>query len=429
MATKPKPKRKAKGAPEVSNYDIVNHWFDLAADRMGLREDIRAVMRSSYREVQVQIPVMLADDRIHVFSGFRVQHNGARGPYKGGIRYHPEVDLDEVRALATLMTWKTAVAGIPFGGAKGGVNCDASALGEAELQQITRSFIDKIEKVLGPQRDIPAPDVGTNAQTMAWMMDEYGKLHGHTPAIVTGKPISLEGSYGREAATGRGIVHMFREAAPALGLQPPDCRVVIQGFGNVGSWAARILVQLGCTVVGVSDAHGALHAEEGLDPDALQSHLAAGGTLPEYESDGVEPITPEELLALECEVFIPAALGGMINAGNADTLNARMVVEGANSPTTPKADEILVDKGVQVVPDVMANAGGVVVSYFEWVQNLQHFRWDEREVNEKLGAIMRRAYREVAARASEDEVSLRVAAYQTGIERVVEAARTRGYIR
>jgi glutamate dehydrogenase (NAD(P)+) len=427
MATKPR--RKPKGAPEVSNYEIVNHWFDLAADRMDLRDDIRAVVRTSYREVQVQIPVMLADGRIHVFTGFRVQHNGARGPYKGGIRYHPEVDLDEVRALATLMTWKTAVVGIPFGGAKGGVNCDATALDEAELQQITRSFIDKIEKVLGPQRDIPAPDVGTNAQTMAWMMDEYGKLHGHTPAIVTGKPISLEGSYGREAATGRGIVHMFREAAPALALQPSDCRVVIQGFGNVGSWTARIIAQLGCTVIGVSGAHGALHAEEGIDPEALQAHVRAGGTLLEYEAEGVEPIKPEELLGLECEVFIPAALGGMINAGNADQLNTRMVVEGANSPTTPKADEILAGKGVHVVPDVMANAGGVVVSYFEWVQNLQHFRWDEREVNEKLGTIMRRTYREVAARAAEDEVSLRVAAYQSGIERVVEAARTRGYIR
>jgi glutamate dehydrogenase (NAD(P)+) len=428
MATKPtrKPKAKKAKTAEVSNYDIVNHWFDLAADRMGLRDDIRAVVRSSYREVQVQIPVMLGDGKIHVFNGFRVQHNGARGPYKGGIRYHPEVDLDEVRALATLMTWKTAVAGIPFGGAKGGVNCDASALDEAELQQITRSFIDKIEKVLGPQRDIPAPDVGTNAQTMAWMMDEYGKLHGHTPAIVTGKPISLEGSYGREAATGRGIVHMFREAAPGIGLQPAGCRVVLQGFGNVGSWAARIIAQLGCTIVGVSDAHGALHAEEGLDPEALARHVAEGGKVGEYA--GGEPITPDELLALECEVFIPAALGGMIHAGNADLLNTRMVVEGANSPTTPQADEILAGKGVHVVPDVMANAGGVVVSYFEWVQNLQHFRWDEREVNEKLGAIMRRTYREVSARASEDEVSLRVAAYQTGIERVVEAARTRGYI-
>ena len=281
MATKRA--RKSKGKPEVSNYEIVNHWFDVAADRMELRDDIREVMRSSYREVKVQIPVTLGDGKIHVFSGFRVQHNGARGPYKGGIRYHPEVDLDEVRALATLMTWKTAVAGIPFGGAKGGVDCDPHALDEAELQQVTRSFIDKIEKVLGPQRDIPAPDVGTNAQTMAWMMDEYGKLHGHTPAIVTGKPISLEGSYGREAATGRGIVHMFREAAPALGLRPDECRVVLQGFGNVGSWAARIIAQLGCTVIGVSDAHGALHAEDGIDPEALAAHVREGGKVSEFE--------------------------------------------------------------------------------------------------------------------------------------------------
>jgi glutamate dehydrogenase (NAD(P)+) len=426
MATKRT--RKSKSAPEVSNYDIVNHWFDLAADRMELRDDIREVVRTSYREVQVQVPVMLGDGKIHVFKGFRVQHNGARGPYKGGIRYHPEVDLDEVRALATLMTWKTAVAGIPFGGAKGGVNCDATALDESELQQITRSFIDKIEKVLGPQRDIPAPDVGTNAQTMAWMMDEYGKLHGHTPAIVTGKPISLEGSYGREAATGRGIVHMFREAGTALGLQAADCRVVLQGFGNVGSWAARIIAQLGATVIAVSDAHGAVHAEAGLDPEALAQHVREGGKVAEFEGEGAEAITPEELLALECEVFIPAALGGMIHAGNADQLNTRILVEGANSPTTPQADEILAGKGVHVVPDVMANAGGVVVSYFEWVQNLQHFRWDEREVNEKLGSIMRRTYREVSARASEDEVPMRVAAYQTGIERVVDAARTRGYI-
>ncbi len=415
--------------PEVSNYEIVNHWFDLAADRMELRDDIREVMRSSYREVQVQVPVTLADGKIHVFKGFRVQHNGARGPYKGGIRYHPEVDLDEVRALATLMTWKTAVAGIPFGGAKGGVDCDSRALGESELQQVTRSFIDKIEKVLGPQRDIPAPDVGTNAQTMAWMMDEYGKLHGHTPAIVTGKPISLEGSYGREAATGRGIVHMFREAAPALGLQPADCRVVLQGFGNVGSWAARILAQLGATVIAVSDSHGAVHAEEGLDPEALALHVREGGKVAEFDGEGAEAITAKELLALECEAFIPAALGGMIHAGNADQLNTRILVEGANSPTTPQADDILEGKGVHVVPDVMANAGGVVVSYFEWVQNLQHFRWDEREVNEKLGSIMRRTYREVSARASEEEVPMRVAAYQTGIERVVDAARTRGYIR
>jgi len=412
---------------ELSSYETVNHWFDLAADRLDLPEDVRAVLRSSYREVQVQIPIRLADGHTQVYSGYRVQHNGARGPYKGGIRYHPEVDLDEVRALATLMSWKTAIAGIPFGGAKGGVNVDTTQLSTAELQKVTRSFIDKIEKVLGPTRDIVAPDVGTNAQTMAWMMDEYGKLHGHTPAIVTGKPIALEGSYGREAATGRGVVYMYREAAPALGLAPAETRVVVQGFGNVGAWAARIIAQLGCTVIAVSDASGAVHCEAGLDPHALHDYVREGGKLPEYDTDGAHAISPEDLLGVECEVLIPAALGGMIHAENAGDIRARMIIEGANSPTTPQADEILSEAGVLVIPDVMANAGGVIVSYFEWVQNLQHFRWDEREVNDKLGTAMRRSYREVTARARED-APLRVAAYETGIERVVEAARIRGYI-
>jgi glutamate dehydrogenase (NAD(P)+) len=387
---------------------------------------VRAVLRSAYREVQVQIPVRLSDGKLHVFSGYRVQHNGARGPYKGGVRYHPEVDLDEVRALASLMTWKTAIVDVPFGGAKGGVNCPAGELERAELQKVTRSFMDKIEKVLGPTRDIPAPDVNTNAQVMAWMMDEYGKLHGHTPAIVTGKPIALEGSYGREAATGRGLVFCFREAAPALGLSPSDTRFVIQGYGNVGSWAARIMQQLGCKLVGASDAHGAIRNDAGIDANTLAEHVDQGGKVSEFE--GAEEITPDELLAIECEVFIPAALGGMIHAANADELNCRVVIEGANSPTTPTADEILTDKGVFVIPDVMANAGGVVVSYFEWAQNLQHFRWDEREVNDKLGTIMRRAYREVQARAKEDDVPMRVASYELGIERVLDAARTRGYI-
>jgi glutamate dehydrogenase (NAD(P)+) len=412
---------------EVSNYEIVSHYFDVAADRLGVPDDVRAVLRSAYREVQVQIPVRLSDGRIHVFSGYRVQHNGARGPYKGGVRYHPEVDLDEVRALASLMTWKTAIAGIPFGGAKGGINCPAGDLQESEVESITRSFMDKIEKVLGPTRDIPAPDVNTNAQVMAWMMDEYGKLHGHTPAVVTGKPIALEGSYGRESATGRGLVYLYREAAPSLGLTPANTRFVVQGYGNVGSWAARIMQQLGCRMVGASDAHGAIRSEAGIDANALARHVEDGGKLPEFE--GVDAIGPDELLEVECEVFVPAALGGMIHADNADRLNCRLVIEGANSPTTPAADEILADAGVSVIPDVMANAGGVVVSYFEWVQNLQHFRWDEREVNDKLGTIMRRAYREVLARTKEEEgASLRVAAYETGIERVLEAARIRGYV-
>jgi glutamate dehydrogenase (NAD(P)+) len=425
----PKPQQEeTPSRAEVSNYEIVTHYFGVAADRLKLRDDVAEVLLSSYREVKVQIPVALDDGRIHVFSGFRVQHNGARGPYKGGVRFHPEVDLDEVRALAALMTWKTAIVEIPYGGAKGGVDCPASDLSEEHLQKVARQFMSKTEKVLGPTRDIPAPDVGTNAQVMAWMMDEYGKLHGHTPACVTGKPISLEGSWGREAATGRGLVYAFKEAAQQLGIDPADARFVVQGYGNVGSWAARELADLGATLVGASDAHGAIRCDQGIDAHKLADHSKEAGHVIDFAGDGVDHIKPDELLEIDCDVFIPAALGGMIHESNADRLRAKVVVEGANSPTTPKADDILSDKGVYVIPDVMANAGGVVVSYFEWVQNLQHFRWDEDEVNARLGKIMRKAYKTVHDRAEEEGVSLRVAAYEIGIERVVEASRTRGYI-
>jgi len=410
----------------MSNLQTVRHWFALAAERLELRDDLAEVMRSPYREVSVQIPVELVDGRIHCFQGYRVQHNAARGPYKGGIRFHPDVDIDEVRALAELMSWKTAIVDVPFGGAKGGVNVAPELLAEGELQQVARSFIDKIEKVLGPTRDIPAPDIGTNAQVMAWFMDEYGKLHGHTPAIVTGKPISLGGSLGREAATGRGVIEVFTAAAPAAGIDPSQARVAIQGFGNVGSWAARIAQDLGVTVVAVSDVHGAAHCEAGIDAHALTAHVAGGGQVGEF--DGVDRIAPDELLAVECDLFVPAALGGMIHSTNAGSMRCRMVVEGANSPLTPGADEILEDKGVEIVPDLLANAGGVVVSYFEWVQNLQHFRWEEADVNQRLAAIMRRAFDEVATKAENEQVPLRVAAYALGIERVVEAARTRGYV-
>jgi glutamate dehydrogenase (NAD(P)+) len=411
---------------EISSYEIVTHYFERAADRLGLPDDLQAVLRSSYREVQVQVPVRRRDGLIHVYSGYRVQHNGARGPYKGGVRYHPEVELDEVRALAALMTWKTAIVGIPYGGAKGGINCPAQELERDELERLTRDFIHKIDRVIGPMRDIPAPDVNTNAQVMAWMMDEYGKLHGHTPAIVTGKPIELGGSYGREAATGRGLVYAFREAAPHIGLNAAEARVIIQGFGNVGSWAGRILEDLGAKVVAVQDQNGEIRNDEGIDTHALTTHLRAGGHIEEFE--GGEAIPASEFLGTPCDVLIPAALGGMIHGDNADQIQARMIVEGANSPTTPKADEMLEDRGIWIIPDILANAGGVVVSYFEWVQNLQHFRWDEREVNDKLGTIMRRSFREVHERARNDGCSLRIAGYQTGMERVVEAARTRGYI-
>src|SRR3954447_6898224 len=412
---------------EVSNWDIVNHYFDIACERLALRDDVANVMRSSYREVQVQVPVSLNDGKIHVFSGFRVQHNGARGPYKGGIRYHPEVDLDEVRALAMLMTWKTAVVGIPFGGAKGGINCDARQLDARELQVITRSFMDKIEKVLGPTRDIPAPDVGTNAQTMAWLMDEYGKLHGHTPAIVTGKPIALEGSYGREAATGRGVIFTLEEALAQLDMKFEGLTFAIQGFGNVGSWAARILHDKGGKCIAVDTVDGSIRSEDGIDPHRLYEFLFdEDGKITEFP-DG-RTTSKEDFLETKCDVFIPAALGGAIHEHNADVLNCRIVLEGANSPTTPKADEILHDKGVYVAPDVLCNAGGVIVSYFEWVQNLQHFRWDEEEVNDRLEKIIKRGFAEVAEKCKADQTTPRIAAYELGIARVVEAAQTRGYI-
>jgi glutamate dehydrogenase (NAD(P)+) len=422
------PQRADAHVAEISSFDLVNHWFDVAAERLDIREDLQAVLRSSYREVQVQVPVRLSDGRVHTLSGYRVQHNGARGPYKGGIRYHPDVDLDEVRALAMLMSWKTAIAGVPFGGAKGGINVDVKKCEGHELEQVTRSFIDKIQKLLGPTRDIPAPDVNTNAQVMAWMMDEYGKLHGFTPAIVTGKPVALGGSKGREAATGRGVVYAFEQVAKQLDMSMEDTRVTIQGYGNVGSWAGRILQDYGAKIVGVSDAEGAVRCDTGLDAYALADHVAEGGEVSEFGGEGAEPITHTELFECECDLLIPAALDGSIHKHNADDLNCRVIVEGANAPTTPDADAILEDRGILVVPDVLANAGGVVVSYFEWVQNLQHLAWEEEEVNSKLHRIMCRAYREVAERAEREEVSMRVAAYEQGVERVLHASQMRGYM-
>jgi glutamate dehydrogenase (NAD(P)+) len=420
---------------ETSSFGAVSHYFDVAADRLGIAQGLRNVVRTAEREVQVQIPIRLSDGEMHVFTGYRVQHNSARGPYKGGIRCHQHLSLDEVRALAALMTWKAAIVDVPFGGAKGGIDCPAQEFTEAELESVTRAFVDKIGDVLGPNRDIPAPDVNTNAQVMAWIMDEYGKLYGDNPAVVTGKPVSLGGTLGRESATGRGVVHAYREAARGLNLTPQATRVVVQGFGNVGAWAARIMTELGCRLVGVSNTSGAIHCEAGIDPASLLRHLADEGRLVEYPeaggADGAEPVTPEELMALDCDVLIPAALGGALNVGNASSVRARMVVEGANNPTTPEADAILNEKGVLMIPDVLANAGGVIVSYFEWVQDLQHFGWDEREVNDRLATRMRRAYHEVQERARANRTPMRVAAYELGIERVVEAGRLRrhrGYV-
>ena len=358
-----------------------------------------------------------------------MQHNGARGPYKGGLRYHPEVDLDEVRALAMLMTWKTAIVGHPLRRREGRRQLPGrQARAQPSCRRSRARFMDKIDKVLGPNRDIMAPDVNTNAQVMAWLMDEYGKLNGHTPAIVTGKPIALEGSYGRESATGRGLVYMFREAAPKLGLSPASTHRVDPGLrqrrlvGRPHPAAARAY---GSSASRTRTARSATTPAS--TPASCASSSSSGGKLTEFE--GVEPIPPEDLLSIPCDVLVPAALGGMIHEGNVDSIQCRMLLEGANSPTTPGADEVLNEKGVYVIPDVMANAGGVVVSYFEWVQNMQHFRWEEREINDKLGNIMRRAFREVDAVAKERDLTPpRARPTSSGIERVVETAQLRGYI-
>ncbi|MGI8727942.1 MAG: Glu/Leu/Phe/Val family dehydrogenase [Solirubrobacterales bacterium] len=412
---------------KISDLEVVRHHFEWAWEALGLPDDIRSVFWEPYREVSVQIPVKLQNGNTHLYRGYRIQHNGARGPYKGGIRFHPEVDDDEVRALASMMTWKTAIADVPFGGAKGGVNCAADELEPAEVEKIARSFMGKIYKVLGPTRDIPAPDVNTNAQVMAWMMDEYGKLNGHTPACVTGKPIELEGSLGRDAATGRGCVYMYREASGKVGLSPSSTTFTVQGYGNVGSWIGRIMEDLGASMVAVSDAHGAIRNNGGIDAQALYDHIhSEGGKLVEFA--GAEEISAGDLYEVPCDVFFPSALGGMIHEDNADLMKCKMLVEGANNPTTFTADEIFEQNGVYVVPDLMANAGGVICSYFEWVQNLQHFSWEEREVNDKLGTMMRKTFRSVAQQAEKDELSLRKAAFKLAIGRVVSASRTRGYV-
>ncbi len=411
---------------ENSGLETVNHYVELVSDRLELGVDMRKVLKTPYREITVQVPMKMDDGAIRLFFGYRVQHNGARGPYKGGLRFHKKVDLDEVRSMASLMSWKTALVDIPFGGAKGGVNCSCKMLSKIELEAISRSFMSKVQRVLGPTRDIMAPDMGTDEQVMAWMMDEYGKYHGHTPAIVTGKPISLGGSVGRESAPARSLVFLFQEAASEAGISSTKASVAIQGFGQVGYWTARFMRDAGCKVVGLATSDGAVCEPDGIDVEAAHEFISNGGSLIDF--DGAEKIDLNQFYGLECDVFVPAALAGTINRKTVELLKCKMVLEGANSPTTPAADEALEEKGIFVIPDILANSGGVIVSYFEWVQNLQHFRWDEHEVSERLIDIVRRAYREARGRSLERDISLRLASYELGMERVAEAERTRGYI-
>ncbi|MBI4551603.1 MAG: glutamate dehydrogenase, partial [Candidatus Latescibacteria bacterium] len=399
----------------VRSYQIANSQFDVAAGRMGLDRDLGVLIKTPNFEMKAEVPIRMDDGRLVVFIGYRVQHNGARGPHKGGVRYHPDVDMEEVTGLAALMTWKTALVNIPFGGAKGGVNCDPKGLSARELELITRRFTLAIDAVIGPYHDIPAPDVNTNAQVMSWMMDEYSRRHGYSPAVVTGKPISLGGSLGREAATGRGCAIVLREAARDYGLDLKKATVAIQGFGNVGSHAARFLRAEGCRIVAVSDAQGGIANPDGLDPEQVLAHARNAGTV--VGAPHAETISNQELLAFDCDVLVPAALGGVITRSNAGQIKAKIILEGANAPTTPDADAMLGRRGVIVIPDILANAGGVTVSYFEWTQNIQQFSWDEDHVVAELTKVLTRAYREVYVLAQKEGVSLRTAAYMIAVQR------------
>ncbi len=407
-----------------SAFDIVMKTFDHAASYVDIDEGYAELIKSIDREVRVEIPTRLDNGDLKVFIGYRVQHNNARGAYKGGIRYHQDVDLDEVRALAALMTLKTAVVGIPYGGGKGGVTIDPRTLSTTELERMTRMFIDKIDPIIGPQEDIPAPDVNTNAQVMAWMMDAYSRRHGHSPGIVTGKPIELGGSQGRAEATGRGAIIVLREAAKTYNIDLASSTAAIQGFGNVGSHAAECLDDLGCKIIAISDVSGAILNQDGINIPAAMKHVRNHQTLEGFE--GGSRITNEELLELECDVLIPAALGRVITIENVDNIKARIIVEGANEPITGRADAVLADRGVIVLPDVLANAGGVTVSYFEWVQNLQQFHWELEEVRQKLDAILVKSFNSIHEIAMKHQVSLRLAAYILAIERLEKATRLRG---
>lgn len=413
-------------ANEMSPFDEVNMFFDAACERLNLDDGLRKMLRKPWRELAVSVPVRMDNGDIKVFNGYRIQHNGAKGPYKGGTRYHPQADLDEIRSLASLMTWKNALVDIPYGGAKGGVQCDPHELSEGELNRITRRYTQQIEHFIAPNRDIPAPDMGTNSQTMTWMMDAYGQIHGYSPAVVTGKPVEFGGSVGRDSATGRGAVFVMQSSASDLGIDVSTAKVIVQGFGQVGSWTVRLLGEMGCTVVGVSEHLGGVYNPNGLDIDALVKYRSDTGNV--FGFPGGDAVTNNELLELECDFLIPAAIDRVIHKGNAAKIKANVVVEAANHPLTPEADDILNDRGIKVLPDILVNAGGVVVSYFEWSQNLYQHSWELDRVNYELNKIMTKAYGEVFSVSSREGITLREAAFMIGVGRVADVVALRGFI-
>lgn len=409
----------------LNSLDVVNHFFGMAARTLRLDDRLAFLIQNTDRELRVEVPLVRDDGTLEVLTGYRVQHNNARGPYKGGLRYHPEVDAAEVTALASLMTWKTALVGVPFGGAKGGISVDPTQLTPRERERLTRRFVQAIDPVIGPQEDIPAPDVNTEAQTMAWFMDEYSRRHGYTPAIVTGKPPAVGGSLGRKEATGLGVVITAEKAAAAAGLSLKGARVIVQGFGNVGSHAAQFLAERGAVVVGISDLSGGKYHPAGIDLAAALRLQAETGTI--RDLPGAESRSNAELLESPCDLLVPAALDRVLTGANAGRIQARLIVEGANAPTTFEADAVFRERGVQVVPDILANAGGVTVSYFEWVQNLQQMPWPVEQVHARLAGILDTAFAATRAAAARHRVTLREAAYILAVERVAEATRLRGF--
>ena len=399
--------------------------FDIAADMLGLDDGLRRILKQPERELTVSFPVKMDNGDIQVFTGYRVHHNYTRGPAKGGIRYHPRVSLEQMRALAMLMTWKCGVVNIPFGGAKGGVAVDPGTLSVGELERLTRRFTAELGVLIGPDRDIPAPDVGTNAQVMAWIMDTYAMHRGHTvPAVVTGKPLNIGGSHGRNEATARGLISVLREAAEALSFDITGARIAIQGFGNVGASSARMLSDMGARVVAVSDSKGGIYNQHGLPISDIFAHKAETGSVVGFRD--ADTITNAELLELPCDILVPAALETQITSANAERVRARIIGEAANGPLTAEADEMQYERGVFVIPDILAGAGGVTVSYFEWVQGLQEFFWTEREVNAQLDRVMSNAFNQVLQLTQQHGVHLRTAAYMQGVRRVADAIAIRG---
>jgi glutamate dehydrogenase (NAD(P)+) len=406
-------------------FENAQRLFDLAAERMGLPDALRDVLRQPRRQLVVSVPTLMDDGSVKVHTGFRVQHNTARGPAKGGVRYHAKLTLDDVKALAMAMTWKCAVANVPFGGAKGGVACDPKKLSRGERERLTRRYASEIAPLLGPDRDVPGPDVATDSQTMAWIMDTYAAgTGGAVPAVVTGKPLALGGSAGRQDATARGVLSCVRDACATLKKPLRGATVAVQGFGNAGAHVARLLHDDGARIVALSDSKGGVYASRGLDPRQVAEHKQRTGSVVGWK--GAERITNEELIEVKCDVLVPAALEHQITLRNASRVRARVLAEAANGPTTPGADRVLRDHGVLVVPDILCNAGGVTVSYFEWAQNLQAFSWDEAEVVRELDKVMKRAFQEVVETGRKHKTDLRTAAYVLAVGRVAEAARLRG---